>query len=485
MLPDAAAVHRRTFLARSGLSLGGAALGSLLARDALSAAASVGAARQSSGLGYAGAVHPLHHPPRAKAVIFLCLAGGPSHLETFDYKPVLADLDGKAMPESVTAGQPIAQLQGKKLICLGPRASFSRRGGAGTPVSDFFPRLGDLSHKFAVVKSMVTEQINHDPAHTFMNCGTALSGRPSMGAWVTYGLGSEADDLPGFVVMTSKIGRSPQPIAARQWHSGFLPGQFQGVEFATSGSPVHYVTNPPGVSAAHQRDLVDTVAALERHRLQRLADPEVATRIAQYELAFRMQSSVPALADLSGETAETLALYGAEPGKATVGTNCLMARRLVERGVRFVHLYHSDWDHHSGIDGFMKEICPPTDRAAAALLIDLDRRGLLDETLVVIGGEFGRTPMGQGDGKAIGRDHHIKGFSMALAGGGIKEGITHGETDDFGYNAINDVVHVRDLHATMLHLLGIDHARFTVEYQGLDTKLTGVEPAAVVKAILA
>jgi hypothetical protein len=476
-MSDLATLHRRTFLARSGLSLGGAALGALLARDGLAAVGGATAGR--------GAVWPLHHPPRAKSVIFLCLAGGPSHIETFDHKPVLAKLNGQPMPESVTAGQPIAQLQGKELRVLGPLRPFKRYGECGAEVSDYFPLLGGLADKLAIVRSMVTEQINHDPAHTFMNCGTALSGRPSMGAWVTYGLGSEADDLPGFVVMTSKLGRSPQPIAARQWHSGFLPGQFQGVEFATSGDPVHYVASPPGVSPAHQRDLIDTVAALENHRLSRVADPEVATRIKQYELAFRMQASVPALADLADETPETLALYGATPGKATVGTNCLMARRLVERGVRFVHLYHSDWDHHGGIEGFMDEICPPTDRAAAGLLVDLERRGLLNETLVVIGGEFGRTPMGQGSGKEIGRDHHIKGFSMAIAGGGIKGGVTHGATDDFGYNAVTDVVHVRDLHATMLHLLGIDHARFTVEFQGLDAKLTGVEPAAVVKAILA
>jgi hypothetical protein len=478
-MTDLTALHRRTFLARSGLSLGGAALGTLLARDGLAAVA--GAAETASGR---GAVWPLHHPPKAKSVIFLCLAGGPSHLETFDHKPVLAKLGGQPMPESVTAGQPIAQLQGKELRVLGPLKPFQRYGECGAEVSDYFPLLGGQADKLAIVRSMVTEQINHDPAHTFMNCGTALSGRPSMGAWVTYGLGSEADDLPGFVVMTSKLGRNPQPIAARQWHSGFLPGQFQGVEFATSGDPVHYVANPPGVSPAHQRDLIDTVAALETHRLARIADPEVATRIKQYELAFRMQASVPALADLADETPETLALYGATPGKATVGTNCLMARRLVERGVRFVHLYHSDWDHHGGIEGFMDEICPPTDRAAAGLLVDLERRGLLDETLVVIGGEFGRTPMGQGSGKGIGRDHHIKGFSMALAGGGIKGGVTHGSTDDFGYNAVTDVVPVRDLHATMLHLLGIDHARFTVEFQGLDSKLTGVEPAKPVRAIL-
>ncbi len=481
---DPLSIQRRTFLARAGLSLGGAALSGLLARDGLAAGSPSPASLALAGRA-SGAVYPLHHPPRAKSVIFLCLAGGPSHLETFDYKPVLAQRDGQDMPESVTAGQPIAQLQGKKLVCLGPRTGFSQRGEGGALVSDLLPKLGGLSHKLAIVRSMVTEQINHDPAHTFMNCGTALSGRPSMGAWVTYGLGSEADDLPGFVVMTSKVGRNPQPIAARQWHSGFLPGQFQGVEFTTSGAPVHYVDNPPGVSAAHQRDLIDTVAALEHHRLGSVADPEIATRVKQYELAFRMQASVPQLADLSDETAETLALYGAEPGKATVGTNCLMARRLVERGVRFVHLYHSDWDHHSGIDSFLQEICPPTDQAAAALLVDLERRGLLDETLVLIGGEFGRTPMGQGNKDGIGRDHHIKGFSMALAGGGIKAGITHGETDDFGYNAIKDIVHVRDLHATMLHLLGIDHGKFTVEYQGLDAKLTGVEPAKPVTAIMA
>jgi hypothetical protein len=474
-------LHRRTFLARSGLSLGAAALSGLLARDGRSAEpASVAAPGHAR-----GAVHPLHHAPRARSVIFLCLAGGPSHLETFDPKPKLTELDGQEMPESVTAGQPIAQLQGKKLICLGPRTKFSRYGQCGAEVSDFFPKLGALADSFAIVRSMETEQINHDPAHTFMNCGTPLSGHPSMGAWVTYGLGSEADDLPGFVVMTSKIGRSPQPIAARQWHSGFLPGHFQGVEFATTGAPVHYVANPPGVSAAQQRNLIDTLGALEHHRLASLDDPEIATRIRQYELAFRMQTSVPRLADLSDESAETLALYGAEPGKATVGTNCLMARRLVERGVRFVHVYASDWDHHSGIDEFMGKICPPTDRAASGLLTDLARRGMLDDTLVVIGGEFGRTPMGQGEGKAIGRDHHIKGFSMVLAGGGIKGGITHGATDDFGYFTVADPVHVRDLHATMLHLLGIDHARFTVEYQGLDAKLTGVKPAKVVKEILA
>ncbi len=476
-MPREIPLHRRCFLGQTGLSLGAASLVGLLARDGLASADSV-----ASG---GGVVWPLHHPPKAKAVIFLCLAGGPSHLETFDYKPTLARLDGQPMPESVTNGQPIAQLQGKELIVLGPRKSFSRHGECGAEISDYLPRLGGLADRLAIVRSMVTEQINHDPAHTFLNCGTAISGRPSMGAWVTYGLGSEADDLPGFVVMTSKMGRNPQPIAARQWHSGFLPGQFQGVEFATSGSPVNYVANPPGVSHAHQQDVIETVAALERHRLEWLSDPEVATRIRQYELAFRMQMSVPELADLSDETAETLEMYGAEPGRSTVGTNCLMARRLVERGVRFVHLYHSDWDHHGGIEPYMEEICPPTDRAAAALIADLEQRGLLDETLVVIGGEFGRTPMAQSKDKGAGRDHHIKGFSMALAGGGIRGGVAYGETDEFGYHAVTDIVHVRDLHATMLHLLGIDHTRFSVPFQGLDAKLTGVESARVVRPLLA
>ncbi|RLT03597.1 MAG: DUF1501 domain-containing protein [Planctomycetota bacterium] len=483
MFDPTASIHRRTFLGRFGLSLGGAAVAGLLARDGMAAtASSTGGGLDSDQ--FLGAIHPLHHSPKAKAVIFLCLAGGPSHLETFDPKPMLARLDGQEMPASVTAGQPIAQLQGKKLVCLGPRATFSQHKECGTSVSDFFPMIGSMADRYAIVRSMVTDQINHDPAHTFMNCGTALSGRPSMGAWVTYGLGSQAENLPGFVVMTSKLGRNPQPIASRQWHSAFLPGQFQGVEFSTSGSPVHYVNNVPGVSSSHQRDLIDTVTALEQHRLASVADPEIVTRIKQYELAFRMQTSVPQLADLSSETPETLALYGAEPGKATVGTNCLMARRLVERGVRFVHLYHSEWDHHGGIDKYMREICPPTDRAATALLTDLERRGLLSETLVIIGGEFGRTPMGQGQGAEIGRDHHIKGFSMLLAGGGIRGGISHGATDDFGYHAVQDIVHVRDLHATMLHLLGIDHAKFTVAHQGLDSKLTGVEPAKPVKAIL-
>ena len=471
---DADRLNRRAFV-HSSFGLGSLALSSLLPEE-------LGAG--SHGIGNGG----LHHKPTAKRVIFLHQSGAPSQMDLFDPKPDLeSKWHGKEIPDFIRKGQRLTGMT-KDQESLPVTASFfgfMPHGKSGTQVSELLPHTAKVVDRLCMIRSMYTHAINHDPAITYIQTGSEQPGRPSMGAWVTYGLGSEADDLPGFVVMTSKMGRNPQPIAARQWHSGFLPGQFQGVEFATSGSPVHYVANPPGVSAAHQRDLIETVAALEHHRLQRLSDPEVATRIRQYELAFRMQTSVPQLADLSGETAESLALYGAEPGRATVGTNCLMARRLVERGVRFVHLYHSDWDHHGGIEPYMDEICPPTDRAAAGLLIDLERRGLLDDTLVVIGGEFGRTPMAQSKDKGAGRDHHIKGFSMALAGGGIRGGVAYGETDEFGYHAVTDIVHVRDLHATMLHQLGIDHRRLAVNFQGLDMRLTGVEKSRVLTDILA
>ncbi|MDB4534810.1 DUF1501 domain-containing protein, partial [Vicingaceae bacterium] len=325
---------------------------------------------------------------------------------------------------------------------------------------------------------------NHDPAHTFMNTGTAISGRPSMGSWVNYGLGSESSDLPGFVVLTSVGGRNPQPIAARQWSAGFLPSRYQGVEFNASGDPVHYVGNPRGVSTAQQRKLVDTINLLNRHHIQKTKNPEIETRITAYEMAFRMQSSVPELMDVTDEPQHVLDMYGAKPGDGTYASNCLLARRLAERGVRFIQLYHRGWDHHGGLEKFMGICCGLTDRPTWALLTDLKQRGMLDDTLIVWGGEFGRTPMFQGKG-GVGRDHHIKGFSMWLAGGGVRSGISYGATDELGYNAIENVVHVRDLHATMLHLLGIDHRKFTVKFQGLDMKLTGVENAHVVKDILA
>ncbi len=420
---------------------------------------------------------------KAKRVIFLCMSGGPSHLETFDYKPKLDQMDGKPMPESFTKGQPIAQLQGQALRVLGHQTKFRKHGHCGQMVSDFLPHTAKMVDDIAVIRSMVTEQINHDPAHTFMNTGTVISGRPSMGSWVNYGLGSESQDLPGFVVLTSVGGRNPQPIASRQWSSGFLPSRFQGVEFNAAGDPGHYVSNPSGVSSKTQSSLVRTITALDRKKNALWANPEVDTRISAYEMAFRMQSSVPGLMDVSDEPPSALELYGAKPGDGSYASNCLLARRLVERGVRFVHLYHRGWDHHGGLANYMKICCGLTDRPTWALLTDLKQRGLLEDTLVIWGGEFGRTPMFQGKGGA-GRDHHIKGFSMWMAGGGIKGGVSHGATDELGYHAEKDVVHVRDLHATMLHQLGINHENFSFQYQGLDMRLTGVEKAKVVKPIL-
>lgn len=466
-------VNRRTFLGRAGLGVGSAALMNLLGRDA-----SAGALPN-----YRGLPTLPHFVPRAKRVIFLCMAGGPSHLESFDYKPELERISGQPMPESFTQGQPIAQLQGKELRAQGPITKFRPHGESGQMISDFFPHIGQIADDICIVRSMVTEQINHDPAHTFMNTGTAISGRPSMGAWATYGLGSEGADLPGFVVMTSVGGRNPQPIASRQWSAGFLPSRFQGVEFNSAGDPVHYVGNPRGVSAAGQRELVDVVQRLDAYRNERFHNPEVEARIAAYEMAFRMQTSVPQLVDTADEPQHVLDMYGATPGDGSFASNCLLARRLAERGVRFIHLYHRGWDHHGDLVRHMHTCAQHTDQATAALINDLKQRGMLDDTLIIWGGEFGRTPMFQGKG-GVGRDHHIKGFSMWLAGGGIRPGTSYGATDALGYHAVENVVHVRDLHATMLHQLGIDHNRFSVKYQGLDTRLTGVEPARVVGDIL-
>ena len=478
-------IRRRTFLRASGLGIGAVAFNGLMARDLLSAVEqNVGHRIGRKGQPERNRLGLPHHRPRIKRVIFLCMAGGPSHLETFDYKPELAKMDGQPMPESYTQGQPIAQLQGQQLKCLGPISKFRRYGNNGLYFSDFVPWQAQLADEICVVKSMVTEQINHDPAHTFMNTGTAISGRPSMGSWINYGLGSECDDLPGFVVMTSVGGRNPQPIASRQWDSGFLPSQFQGVEFSSAGDPVNFVRNPAGISLAQQRQLVKTIGRLNQLHHRRVADPEIAARIKAYELAFKMQMSVPELTDVSDEPQHILDMYGAKPGDGSFASNCLLARRLAERGVRFIQLYHRGWDHHGGLQKYMTTCCNLTDKPTWALVMDLKQRGMLDDTLIIWGGEFGRTPMFQGKGGA-GRDHHIKGFSMWLAGGGIKRGISYGETDELGYNAVENRVHVRDLHATLLHLLGIDHARFTVKFQGLDMKLTGVEQAHVVDGIIA
>lgn len=451
-------LHRRAFLARYGLSTGAAALASLLP-------GSRAQAREE------GAAWPLHQAPRARRVIHLCMAGGPSHLETFDYKEELVKRNGEGMPESLTKGQPIAQLQGRALKCLAPQHGFKQYGQSGQHFSELFPRLGAMADEMCIIRSLHTEQINHDPAHTFMNTGTAVSGRPSMGAWLLYGLGAETRDLPGFVVMTSVgKGGQAQPISSRQWHSGFLPGNFQGVQFHSTGDPVHYVAPPQGLPLERQRELVNSINGLNRRFGQERWDPEVETRIAQYEMAFRMQMSVPELMDLSGEPQSILDLYGTQGGDGSFASNCLMARRLAERGVRFIQLYHRAWDHHGGIKKSMETTAEEVDRPTAALIADLKQRGMLDDTLILWGGEFGRTPMAQGSG----RDHHIKGFSMFLAGGGVQPGISYGATDEFGYNAVENPVHVHDLHATMLHLMGIEHTRLTFRFQGLDARLTGV-----------
>jgi hypothetical protein len=426
-----------------------------------------------------GVLGPRHVRPRARRVVHLCMAGGPSHLETLDWKPKLREMHGQPMPESYWKGQQIAQLQGQKLVCFAPQHEFVRFGESGQNMCGLFPHLGGVADELCIVNSLFGQEINHDPAHTLMNTGSGLSGRPSMGSWFTYGLGREADDLPGYVVLTSKgRGGQGQPIAARQWSAGFLPGRFQGVHFQASGAPVHYLDNPAGVDRELQGDVIDAVRELDG--LAAEVDPILRTRMAQYELAFRMQASVPELVDFSDEPKDVFELYGTQGADGTYAANCLLARRLLERGVRFVQLYHRAWDHHSRVKRDMELTAEEVDRASAALLIDLKRRGLLEDTLVVWGGEFGRTPMGQGDG----RDHHIKGFSCWMAGGGVAGGVTHGATDELGYGAVLDPVSIHDLHATLLHLLGIDHERLTLRFQGRDYRLTDVH-GRVVRPLLA
>ncbi len=447
-------INRRTFLGRTSFGLGSIALGSLMKSEAASRAAPMGP----------------HFHGKAKRVIFLCMAGGPSHLETFDFKPKLKEMDGKPMPVSFTKGQPIAQLQGKRLRCLGPQFEFHRHGKSGQEIAEIIPHIAGIADDIAIIRSMHTDQINHDPAHTVMNTGISISGRPSMGSWINYGLGSESSGLPGFVVLDSEGGRNPQPIASRQWGTGFLPSRFQGVQFFSKGDPVHYVKTPAGVSAAQQRGLVDAVRRLNQIRNQSVNNPEIETRIAQYELAFRMQTSVPELMDLSDEPQHILDMYGAKGADGSFAANCLLARRLAERGVRFIHLYHRGWDHHGDLVPYMKTCSRLCDGPCAALVTDLKQRGMLDETLVVFTGEFGRTPFAQGNG----RDHNPYGFSLWLAGGGMKGGTTYGATDEFGYHAIENKATVYDLWATVLHQLGVNHEKLTFRYGGRDIRLTDV-----------
>ncbi|MFO0844561.1 MAG: DUF1501 domain-containing protein [Gemmataceae bacterium] len=429
-----------------------------------------------------------HHAPRAKSVIYLFMAGGPSQLELFDYKPRLIELSGQPVPEEFIRGKRFAFMDtfAKKVpLLLGTRRKFARHGQAGTWVSECFPHVAGIVDEIAVVRSLQTNVFNHAPAKLFMNTGSAQAGRPSMGAWVTYGLGSESKDLPGFVVLQSGP-RGPRG-GAPLYGSGFLPTTFQGVPFRSTGEPILNLTRPAGLSAPRQRDVIDAVKELNAARLADTGDPEIATRIASYEMAYRMQTSAPDLIDLAKEDKRTLDLYGATPGKPSFANNCLLARRLVERGVRFVQLYHTEWDHHGGptenlattLDRVTKEV----DRPSAALVRDLKQRGLLDDTLVIWGGEFGRTPMGE-NRESVGRNHHIEAMTVWLAGGGVKRGLNFGATDELGYGAVEDKVHVHDLHATVLHLLGLEHTKLTFKFQGRDFRLTDVH-GHVVKKLLA
>jgi hypothetical protein len=461
-------INRRAFLGRAAFGLGGMALASLLDPGIIGAAEV-----PAGGERWKGIIHPAHYPTRAKRIIHLYMAGGPSHLESFDFKPKLKELDGKPFPESFTKGQQLAQLQGATLKARGPFCEFKKYGKSGLEISTLFPNIGEMADDLCVIKSMHTEQINHDPAHAFMNTGSQIKGRPSMGSWLLYGLGAETQDLPGFVVLTSQGKSGVQPVSARQWSSGFLPTRFEGIQFQSKGDAVHYVGNPEGVCQSTQRQVVEEIKRLNGMLAEERIDPEIQTRISQYEMAFRMQTSIPELTDFSQEPKHILEMYGVEhPGDGSFASNVLMARRLVERGTRFVQVYHRAWDHHGNIEKDMPTAAKAVDQASAALLKDLKQRGMLDDTLVIWGGEFGRTPMGQGSG----RDHHILAFSLWLAGAGVKGGFSWGSTDELGYRYVDDdqKMHVHDLHATMLYLCGIDHKRLTYRFQGRNFRLTDV-----------
>ena len=470
------AVTRRHFFRNCGVGLGKVALAGLLT-DALTRRAGAAPANPFP-------IKPPHFAPKAKRVIHMFMAGAPSQLELFDHKPKLAELEGKPIPPEVIGGQRYAFIRSDAAV-LGPRFKFAKHGQCGAELGETLPHLAKIVDDIAIVKSMRTDQFNHAPAQIFFNTGFGQPGRPSMGSWVLYGLGAETSDLPAFVVMSTGSGISGGSAC---WSSGVLPGVYTGVRFRNQGDPILNVSSPPGADAQLQRDSLDLIGSLNQRRLALDGDPEIATRIAAYEMAFRLQTSAPDLMDLRGESKATLDLYGCDPTKPSFARSCLLARRMVERGVRFINIYNEGWDAHSDVAGNVKGNCAKTDQASAALVIDLKQRGLLDDTLVIWGGEFGRTPMVESNaalGRSLGRDHHPQAFSMWLAGGGVKPGLTYGQTDELGFHIVENPVHVRDLQATILHQLGLDHERLAVRFQGLDLKLTGVEACQVVKGILA
>ena len=470
-------LSRRECLNRLGLGLGGLALAQLLARPA-------GAASSASAAPGGG----LHFAPKAKRIIYLFQSGGPSQLDLLDPKPLLNQRHGEQLPDSVRGGQRLTGMSGNQssIPIAGSPFAFSRHGRSGNAFSELLPYTAKVADELCVIRSLHTEAINHGPGVTFMQTGAQIPGRPSFGAWLDYGLGSTNDNLPSFVVLLTKD-KKGQPLMSHLWGSGFLPAKHQGVRFRSGGDPVLYLGNPAGVSPANRRLALDRLRELHEHQFAGTPDAEIGARIANYELAFRMQSSVPEVTDLRGEPDAVVDAYG--PDARTPGTfaaNCLLARRLAERGVRFIQLYHQDWDHHAGLPGGIRRECLQTDQPSAALVADLKQRGMLDDTLVIWGGEFGRTNYCQGPMTAtnFGRDHHPRCFSVWLAGGGVKAGITHGETDEYGYNVVRDPVHIHDLHATLLHLCGVDHEQLTYKFQGRRYRLTDVH-GHLVKGILA
>jgi len=467
-------VARRHFLKGCGIGLGKIALASLLGESPLRAD------DRRDPL----AARPPHYPGRAKAVIHLFMAGAPSHLDLFDYKPKLKELEGKPLPPSIIGTQRFAFIRGDAGV-LAPQFKFARHGRSGAELSEMLPHLAKVVDDVCFVRSVHTDQFNHAPAQIFFNTGFPQPGRPSLGSWAVYGLGSESRNLPAFVVMSTGSGISG---GAALWSSGFMPTVYSGVRFRNSADPILNVTSPAGVDAQAQRETLDLVGQLNRKRLGELGDPEIETRLASYEMAYRLQTSAPELMDLKGESKETLELYGiTDPSKASFARACLLARRMVERGVRFINLYHEGWDAHSDVAGNLRNNCGQTDRGSAALIADLKRTGLLDSTLVVWGGEFGRTPMVETNaalGRSLGRDHHPHAYTMWMAGGGVKPGIQYGLTDELGYNVVENPVHVHDLQATILHLLGLDHERLTYRYAGRDFRLTDIH-GKLVAGILA